>query len=37
MGVAAHEITWQHDLDSALKEAARKRTGVLLDFTAAPM
>jgi hypothetical protein len=38
MTTAAHEISWQHDLDQALT-AAKQSTGklVLLDFSAAPM
>ena len=30
-------ITFDHDVDAALAEAARRRKPVLLDFTAAPM
>lgn len=37
MGVAAHEIVWRQDFESALKDAARKSGHVLLDFSAAPM
>ena len=37
MGIAAHEITWQHDFDQALKAAAPKSTHLLIDFSAAPM
>ena len=37
MGVAAHEIAWQHDFDSALKQAAQTARRVLVDFSAAPM
>ncbi len=37
MGVAAHEIKWEHDLEQALKAAASRDGHVLVDFTAAPM
>jgi hypothetical protein len=37
MGIAAQAITWQHDFDRALKEAASKGNHLLVDFTAAPM
>ena len=30
-------ITFNHDVDAALAEAARRHKPVLLDFTAAPM
>jgi hypothetical protein len=35
--VAAHGITWRHDFDEAVKDAARRNMHVLVDFTAAPM
>lgn len=31
------EITWQKDIDAALKDAAKANKPVLLDFSAAPM
>ena len=31
------EITWQRDIDAALREASQNNRPVLLDFTAAPM
>jgi hypothetical protein len=31
------EITWQRDIDAALREASQTNRPVLLDFTAAPM
>ena len=37
MSVTAREIAWQHDFESALKDAAQKGTRVLIDFSAAPM
>jgi hypothetical protein len=37
MGVAAHEIAWQHDLEQALKDSSSGGTHVLVDFSAAPM
>jgi hypothetical protein len=30
-------IPWRHDVDEALRDAAVRRTPVLLDFSAAPM
>ena len=37
MGVAAHEIAWQHDLEQALRDSSPEGTHVLVDFSAAPM
>jgi hypothetical protein len=37
MSTASNEITWQHDVDSALHQARSAHKNVLLDFTAAPM
>jgi hypothetical protein len=37
MTVKANEITWGHDLDAALAQAAKEGKAVLLDFSAAPM
>ncbi len=31
------EITWQRDIDAALREAKQTGRPLLLDFTAAPM
>jgi hypothetical protein len=31
------EITWQRDIDAALREAEQAGKPLLLDFTAAPM
>jgi hypothetical protein len=31
------EITWRHDVDETLEEAARRSRPVLLDFSAAPL
>jgi hypothetical protein len=36
MATTAGEITWRHDFDAALRDAASGRV-VLLDFSAAPM
>lgn len=37
MPTVAREISWRHDFDGALAEAARTGRAVLLDFSAAPM
>ena len=37
MAVTSKEITWGHDLDSALLLAKKEGKAVLLDFSAAPM
>jgi hypothetical protein len=37
MAIKSSEITWTHDLASALERARRENHHVLLDFTAAPM
>jgi hypothetical protein len=37
MAVKANEITWGHDLDSALEQSKKEKKAVLLDFSAAPM
>jgi hypothetical protein len=31
------QITWLHDLDTALQEAGQRDMHVLLDFSAAPL
>lgn len=31
------DITWQRDIDAALREAEQTERPLLLDFTAAPM
>ena len=37
MPEAVKQITWRHDLDSALEDARRLSRYVLLDFSAAPL
>ncbi len=37
MATTASQITWRHDFDAALPDAARQGKLVLLDFSAAPM
>jgi hypothetical protein len=37
MSDSTAQITWLHDLDAALDEAARRDMHVLLDFSAAPL
>ena len=37
MATASNVITWRHDFDAALSDAATARLPVLLDFSAAPM
>jgi hypothetical protein len=37
MATTSREITWRHDFDAALSEAAKQARAVLLDFSAAPM
>jgi hypothetical protein len=37
MPTVAHEISWRHDFDGALADAARSGRAVLVDFSAAPM
>ncbi len=37
MATTSREITWRHDFDAALSDAARQGRMVLLDFSAAPM
>jgi len=37
MATTSREITWGHDFDAALADAARSGKAVLLDFSAAPM
>ena len=36
MAIAAKEITWQRDFESAMRDAKQKHAHVLLDFSAAP-
>jgi hypothetical protein len=35
--MAEERISWRHDFDKALSEAAGANRDLLLDFTAAPM
>jgi hypothetical protein len=37
VATSSREITWRHDFDAALADAARQGRAVLVDFTAAPM
>ena len=37
MAATTARITWTHDFEAALEEAARRDMHVLLDFTAAPL
>jgi hypothetical protein len=37
MATTSGQITWKHDVDAALADAARNGKAVLLDFSAAPM
>ena len=37
MATASESITWTHDFNAALSDAAARQRLVLLDFSAAPM
>jgi hypothetical protein len=37
MAVQQEAITWRHDFDQALEDAAAEKRHLLLDFSAAPM
>jgi len=37
MASTTAQITWTHDLDAALEQAAQRDMHVLLDFSAAPL
>jgi hypothetical protein len=37
MTVQQEAITWRHDFEKALQDAAAQKRHVLLDFSAAPM
>ena len=37
MAVETKTISWRHDFEAALADAARQQRHLLLDFTAAPM
>jgi hypothetical protein len=37
MATTSREITWRHDFDAALGDAAKQGRALLVDFSAAPM